>query len=72
MTRVQPMQPLTTRELHVTERVAVGLSAKQISADLQLSVRTVEHYIESAAAKVPGPPGSPRGRLMLWWHGVAA
>ncbi|WP_369140103.1 LuxR C-terminal-related transcriptional regulator [Modestobacter versicolor] len=44
--------PLTRREREVAERAARRLSNAEIAADLHLSVRTVESYLQSAFGKL--------------------
>lgn len=43
---------LSTRELQVTEAVALGLSNKEIAASMKISVRTVENHMRSIFAKL--------------------
>lgn len=47
-----PLDGLTPREREVSERAARGDSNKEIAADLVLSVRTVESYLQSAFGKL--------------------
>ena len=43
-TEVPPVSALTPRELQVIERVAVGMTNRQIAEELFLSVRTVDRH----------------------------
>jgi FixJ family two-component response regulator len=60
---------LTERQAEVVERVAHGLTARQISAELHISVFTVRRHIEDAAARIPGDE-SPRYRITLFFLNV--
>ncbi len=65
---------LSTRQAQVTELVARGLPNKMIAAQTGLSVRTVEDYIQAAAAKICREGSclnrKPRERLTLWFFGI--
>jgi two-component system response regulator FixJ len=57
---------LTKRQAEVAERVAKGLPDKRIAAQLNISVRTVQHHVRAAAARIPGD-STPRHRLTLFF-----
>ena len=59
------MKQLTERQAEVAGLVARGTPDKQIAAELDLSVRTVQNHIRTAASHIPGI-GSPRHRLTLF------
>lgn len=61
---------LTQRQAEVAERVAHGLSNKEVARELGLSVETVRSHIREAADRLPGPAW-PRHRLTVWFFGVA-
>lgn len=65
------MPELTQRQAQVAERVARGLSNKQVAQDLGVSVETVRQHIREAAERLPGPAW-PRHRLTLWFFQVGA
>lgn len=58
--------PLTERQAEVAERVAHGLSNKEVARELGLSVETVRVHVREAAGRLPGPAW-PRHRLTLWF-----
>ena len=58
---------LTTRQAQVAELIVRrNMADKQIAAELGISVETVRHHIEEAAARIPGH-GSPRLRIALFF-----
>ena len=63
------MKPLTERQTEVAGLVARGIPDKQIAAKLDLSVRTVQNHIRTAASHIPGI-GTPRHRLTLFFLNV--
>lgn len=64
------MPELTVRQAQVVERVAKGLPDKRIAHELGISIDTVRHHIQSAAARIPGAE-RPRHRLTLFFLGVS-
>ena len=46
------MPRLTARETEVLRLVAMGMSAKQIAAQLQLSHRTVQNHVQNTLGKL--------------------
>ena len=60
------MTELTKRQAEVVERVARGLPDKRIAHELCISIDTVRHHIQAAAARIPGET-SPRHRLTLFF-----
>jgi DNA-binding NarL/FixJ family response regulator len=60
--------PLTERQAEVAERVARGLTNKEIARDIGVSVETVRVHISEAAERLPGT-AFPRHRLTLWFLG---
>lgn len=52
--------------MEVAALVARGYADKRIAHELRLSVRTVEDYVQAAAAKIPGD-AAPRHRLTLFF-----
>lgn len=63
------MKPLTQRQAEVAGLVARGTPDKQIAVKLDLSVRTVQNHIRTAASHIPGI-GTPRHRLTLFFLNV--
>jgi FixJ family two-component response regulator len=64
---------LSTRQAQVTALVAIGKPNKEIAAHTGLSVRTVEDYIQAAAARIVNERNAsrkPRERLTLWFFGI--
>src|SRR5262245_1276387 len=49
---VHPLRTLTQREREILQRLAEGLSAKEIGAELEISVRTVESHRASMMRKL--------------------
>lgn len=43
---------LSARELQIIERIALGLSAKEVAIELGIAHRTVERHIENARYKM--------------------
>lgn len=65
------MKPaLSKRQREVAEFVARGLPNKIIAAKTGLALKTVQHYVEAAAARIPGK-SSPRNKLTLWFFNIA-
>jgi DNA-binding NarL/FixJ family response regulator len=60
------MKPLTQRQAQVAERVAQGLTNKEIASELGVSVETVRTHVQEAAERLPGT-AYPRHRLTLWF-----
>lgn len=58
--------PLTARQAQVAERVAHGLSNKEVARELGLSEETVRVHVREAAERLPGTT-YPRHRLTLWF-----
>jgi len=54
----------------VARLVADHQPSKRIAAILGVTRATVDDHIQNISAKIPAPPGSPRVRIILWWHGV--
>lgn len=61
--------PLTQRQAEIAERVARGLTNKEIAQDIGVSIETVRVHIREAAARLPGKDW-PRHRLTLWFFRV--
>ena len=53
-----PLEQLTNRELQTLQMLGKGLSTKQIAAQLNLSVKTVETYRENLKRKLNLDSGS--------------
>jgi DNA-binding NarL/FixJ family response regulator len=60
------MKQLTERQAQVAERVAQGLTNKEVARELGLSEETVKQHIREAAERLPGTT-YPRHRLTLWF-----
>jgi DNA-binding NarL/FixJ family response regulator len=64
------MKPqLSTRQAEVAGYVAKGHPDKIIAKETGLSIKTVQHYIQHAAANLPGET-SPRHRLTHWFFNL--
>jgi DNA-binding NarL/FixJ family response regulator len=61
---------LTHPQAQIVERVARGLPDKAIAHELKLSVDTVRHDIQEAAARLPRGDLRPRHQLTLFFLGV--
>jgi DNA-binding NarL/FixJ family response regulator len=62
--------PLTERQVEVAERVAQGLTNKEVARELGLSVETVRVHIREAAERLSGT-AYPRHQLTVWFLNVA-
>jgi len=60
------MKQLTERQAEVAERVARGLTNKEVARDLGLSVETVRTHVREAAERLGGT-AYPRHQLTLWF-----
>lgn len=49
---VSPLKRLTSREISILDLILLGLTAKEIAEQLDLSFRTIEHYIEKMKDKL--------------------
>lgn len=61
---MDPRPDLTPREREVLELVGQGKSRRGVARELEISVKTVDGYLESLAVKLPGD-GSRLRRLAL-------
>lgn len=58
---------LSPRQMQVAELVVRGHSDKGIANSLNLSVRTVNEYIQRISVRIGGV-GNPRARIFRWWY----
>ncbi len=46
------MNPITAKQMQVIERVGKGMSNREIAADLQVNITTVERYLRAIYVKL--------------------
>lgn len=66
--RVPTAHPLTRREMQVAERIARGLTTRQIAAELGITPGVVRMYVTRAAGKIPGDLPA-QLRIRHWYLG---
>lgn len=70
MSDVATFEELPPRFQKVAERVGKGWTYPEIAHDLDLTVKTVEHYAAELATRLEGEHLDglrPKDRIMTWW-----
>jgi non-specific serine/threonine protein kinase len=58
---------LTPREAEVAALIARGYSQKRVAHELGISPHTINGYVQSVAARIPGNE-APRARIMIYFE----
>jgi DNA-binding CsgD family transcriptional regulator len=69
-TRLQPLQPITRRQMAVIAMLSEGWIFKQIATFLGISLRTVRWHTTAAARRIPGDR-PPIERVIAWYRGAS-
>lgn len=70
--KLVPIREPTARQMQVVERLARGLTYREIALELGIATRTVKMHVRDVAMLLPNPHSLPAARLVVSWAAARA